>query len=119
MRSILRSGRAEADQRGLDLVCGISGGDVLPYSEHLPAQRSQLLVRVDVSIAVSRKLPRPPIAVGAGQHAVDRTRVPETAIDEDHQTPVGERHVHASPRESSDAHLDPEPASAPVELLTK
>lgn len=50
---------------------------------------------------------------------MDRAPMPEAPIDEDHEPPVGERQVHSSPWQPSNAHLDPKPAPAPVQLLTK
>ena len=92
---------------------------MLPYPQDLPTQRSQSLVRVDVAVMVARELPCPPVAVGSGKDAMDRAPMPEAPIDEDHEPPAGERQVDSSPWQPSNAHLDPKPAPAPVQLLTK
>ena len=92
---------------------------MLPDARNPPGQFGEPLVRVPIASRIPIKFPSPPVRVGARQDAVVGAAMPEASINEDDKPLPCEGDVHAAPRETLNAILDPESATPTVQFLTQ
>jgi hypothetical protein len=110
------------EQRSIHLkhsLGGVLGILVLPNTKYSPPKIAQSLVGILIPLHILPNFPSPPIHVGLGSSAVNRTVVPEAAIDENCEARPRKCDVDGAIGTRDQSSLDAKAKTQTVQLRTK